>query len=440
MFVFSRMASIGNMADSARHPQSPRIDGMPKIRDVRLDFFRGLALWFIFLDHVPGNMASWLTVRNYGFSDATEIFVFISGYTAALVYSDEMRRAGLIQSSALIIKRAWQIYLAHIFSFVIYAAIISYIANTTSNSSYIDGFGLTDFFDQPNLMFLQVVLLRFKPANMDVLPLYVALLMAFPPLLWLLIRKPSAALTLSVALYVLARSNGWSFFSYSGDPWLFNPLAWQLLFVFGAWCALGGAQRLSGIIRSRVTAIFAAGYLLFAFAIVMTWHQPTLAEFVPYWLSRAIYPIDKANLDVLRIIHFLALSLLTVRLVGRDSPILASPLLRPMVRCGMHSLQVFCAGVLLSFLTYATLVQTSGGIAVQILASAFGISLLVALSQLIGWYRSFDEKKRALQFADKETLADLLKAAEGNIADAAALVRHNSRSDSASRNPLPALR
>jgi hypothetical protein len=172
----------------------------------------------------------------------------------------------------------------------------------------------------------------------------------------------------------------------------------------------------------------------------MTWHQPTLAEFVPYWLSRAIYPIDKANLDVLRIIHFLALSLLTVRLVGRDSPILASPLLRPMVRCGMHSLQVFCAGVLLSFLTYATLVQTSGGIAVQILASAFGISLLVALSQLIGWYRSFDEKKRALQFADKETLADLLKAAEGNIADAAALVRHNSRSDSASRNPLPALR
>jgi len=100
MMFFRRRASIGNMADSARHPQSPRIDGVLKIRDVRLDFFRGLALWFIFLDHVPGNIASWLTVRNYGFSDATEIFVFISGYTAALVHSDVMRRAGLIQSSA----------------------------------------------------------------------------------------------------------------------------------------------------------------------------------------------------------------------------------------------------------------------------------------------------------------------------------------------------
>jgi hypothetical protein len=189
-----------------------------------------------------------------------------------------------------------------------------------------------------------------------------------------------------------------------------------------------------------VAAIFAAGYLLFAFAIVMTWHQPTLAEFVPNWLSRAIYPIDKPNLDVLRIIHFLALSLLTLRLVGRDSRLLASPLLRPMVRCGMHSLQVFCAGVLLSFLTYATLVQTSRGIAVQILASAFGISLLVALSQLIGWYRSFDGKKRAVQLTDKEMLVDMLKAAEGNITAAPAFVRRNSRSDSASRDPLPALR
>jgi hypothetical protein len=106
----------------------------------------------------------------------------------------------------------------------------------------------------------------------------------------------------------------------------------------------------------------------------------------------------------------------------------------------MHSLQVFCAGVLLSFLTYATLVQTSGGIAVQILASAFGISLLVALSQLIGWYRSFDGKKRAVQLTDKEMLVDMLKAAEGNITAAPAFVRRNSRSDSASRDPLPALR
>ena len=42
-------------------------------RDIRLDLFRGLALWFIFVDHIPTNVVSWFTVRNYGFSDATEI-------------------------------------------------------------------------------------------------------------------------------------------------------------------------------------------------------------------------------------------------------------------------------------------------------------------------------------------------------------------------------
>jgi hypothetical protein len=375
----SKKMPIGDVIDSPRHPQLPPINGIPKMRDIRIDFFRGLALWFIFLDHIPGNTASWLTVRNYGFSDATEIFVFISGYTAALAYGGTMRGAGLIQSGARIIKRAWQIYCAHIFSFMIYAATIGYVAGVTHNSSYIDEFGLTDFFAKPSVMFSQVVLLRFKPANMDVLPMYVVLLMAFPPVLWLLIRKPGVALFLSAALYVLARYNDWHPFSYTGDPWVFNPFAWQLLFMFGAWCALGGARRLSGIIRSRMATIVAAGYLVFAFAIAMTWHQPTLAEFVPNWLSSAIYPIDKPNLDFLRIIHFLALSLLTVRLVGRDSSILASHLLHPVSRCGKHSLQIFCAGALLSFIAHAMLVQTSGGIATQILVSASGISQLVAL-------------------------------------------------------------
>jgi hypothetical protein len=424
MTSLPKKRSIDDMTDSVRHPQLPPIGGIPKMRDIRLDFFRGLALWFIFLDHIPGNTASWLTLRNYGFSDATEIFVFISGYTAALAYGGVMRGAGLLQSSARIIKRAWQIYCAHIFSFVIYAATIGYVAGVTHNSSYIDEFGLADFFAKPSVMFSQVVLLRFKPANMDVLPMYVVLLMAFPPVLWLLIRKPGVALFLSVALYVLARYNGWHPSSYTGDAWVFNPFAWQLLFMFGAWCALGGAQRLSGIFRSRMATIVAAGYLVFAFALAMTWHQPTLAEFVPNWLSSAIYPINKPNLDVLRIIHFLALSLLTVRLVGRDSSILKSPLLHPVLRCGKHSLQIFCAGVLLSFIAYAMLVRTSGGIATQILVSASGISQLVALSELMGWYQSFDGR-RSLQSADEETLINRLKHVDRNVMGTPALVRPN---------------
>src|SRR5580658_4051672 len=92
-------------------------------RDLRLDLFRGLALWFIFLDHVPDNILSWLTVRNYGFSDATEIFVYISGYTAVIAYGRMMAQQGWIKAAARIYRRVWQLYVAHILLFVAFVAL-----------------------------------------------------------------------------------------------------------------------------------------------------------------------------------------------------------------------------------------------------------------------------------------------------------------------------
>jgi hypothetical protein len=91
-------------------------------RDPRIDLFRGLALWWIFLDHIPGNIANWITIRNYGFSDAAEIFIFISGYTAALVYGRTMRDDGFPAAAAQILKRTWQVYVAHVFLFALYVA------------------------------------------------------------------------------------------------------------------------------------------------------------------------------------------------------------------------------------------------------------------------------------------------------------------------------
>src|ERR671922_2156221 len=97
-------------------------------RDLRLDLFRGIALWLIFLDHIPSNIVSWITIRNYGFSDATEIFVFVSGYTAAFVYGRAMRERGFVVAGARILRRAWQIYLAHVVLFIIFVAEIAYLS------------------------------------------------------------------------------------------------------------------------------------------------------------------------------------------------------------------------------------------------------------------------------------------------------------------------
>jgi hypothetical protein len=359
-------------------------------RDLRLDLFRGVALWLIFLDHIPENVANWFTIRNYGFSDATEIFIFISGYTAAFVYGRAMRERGFLISSARVLRRAWQIYVAHIFLFTIFMAEIAYVAATFDNPLYAEEMNILDFLKQPDITIFQALLLKFKPVNMDVLPLYIVLLLFFPPMLWLLIRQPAFALAGSALVYVLAWNFDLNLPAYPNGVWFFNPFAWQLLFVFGAWCALGGAQRLSGVLRSPIVLALAIAYLIFAFAITMTWYIEPLGRFVPAWLSDWMYPIDKTNLDVLRFAHFLALAAVTVRFVPRDWPLLKSPFLQPAIVCGQHSLEIFCLGVFLAFAGQFIISEWSGGPLIQTAISLAGIIIMIATASLISWYKRIE--------------------------------------------------
>jgi hypothetical protein len=366
---------------------APAVPAVSTERDLRLDLFRGVALWLIFLDHIPQNVVNWFTIRNYGFSDATEIFIFISGYTAAFVYGRAMRERGIVVASARILRRAWQIYVAHIFLFTIFMAEIAYVAATFDNPLYAEEMNILDFLKQPDVTIFQALLLKFKPVNMDVLPLYIVLLLFFPPMLWLLIRQPAFALAGSALLYVLAWNFDWNLPAYPNGVWFFNPFAWQLLFVFGAWCALGGAQRLSGVLRSPIVLAVAFAYLLFAFAITLTWYNDSLARFVPAWLSDWMYPIDKTNLDVLRFAHFLALAAVMVRFVPRDWPALKSPLLQPAIVCGQHSLEIFCLGVFLAFAGQFVISEWSGGPLIQTGISLLGILIMIATASLISWYK-----------------------------------------------------
>jgi hypothetical protein len=232
--------------------------------------------------------------------------------------------------------------------------------------------------------------LKFKPVNMDVLPLYIVLLAGFPPMLWLLLRKPSLALGASVLLYSLTWLFGWNIPAYPNGDWMFNPFAWQLLFVFGAWCALGGANRLSFVISSPITIGLAVAYLLFAFFVAMTWYVPGLGHPIPRWFEEWMYPIDKTNLDVLRFAHFLSLAVVTVRLVPLHWPALRSPWLRPAILCGQHSLEIFCLGVFLSFAAHFAMVEINEGVGMQIGTSVLGIVVMVGTAALISWYRRIE--------------------------------------------------
>ncbi|MDX3965654.1 MAG: OpgC domain-containing protein [Bradyrhizobium sp.] len=364
-------------------------------RELRLDLFRGLALWLIFIDHLPPSLLTWFTIRNYGFSDATEIFIFISGYTAAFVYGRAMLESGVVIATARILRRVWQIYVAHVFLFTIFLAEISYVATRFENPLYTEEMGIMDFLKQPDVTIVQALLLRFRPVNMDVLPLYIVLMLALPLILWSMKWRPDVTLGLSVVLYAVTWEYDLYLSAYPNGFWAFNPFAWQLLFVFGAWCALGGARRMSRILSSRVTMWMAIAYLAASFYVTLTWYVPQLSQFMPKLIEQWMYPINKTDLDVLRFTHFLALAALTVRFLPRDWPGLKSPWLRPLILCGQHSLEIFCLGVFLAFAGHFILAEVSGGPAMHALISLSGVLIMWGVAWVISWYKRVADKSGA---------------------------------------------
>jgi hypothetical protein len=360
-------------------------------RELRLDLFRGLALWLIFIDHVSPDLLTWFTIRNYGFSDAAEIFIFISGYTAAFVYGRVMLKSGFLVASARILKRVWQIYAAHVLLFAILVAEVSYVTINLEKPFYANEMEIVDFLKQPGESLIQALLLRYRPLNMDVLPLYIVL-MFFLPLILLMIKwRANLTLAISIALYMLSWQYDLHLTAFPNGFWSFNPFAWQLLFVLGAWCALGGVRRMSRILSSPITLWTAIAYLFAAFGVTMTWYFPQLNH-LPDLLEQWIYPIDKTDFDVLRFAHFLALAVLAVRFVPAGWPGLKSPWLRPMILCGQYSLQIFCLGVALAFAGYFLLMEISAGIGLHLLVGVSGILIMSAVAWLFTWYKRAVDK------------------------------------------------
>ena len=363
-------------------------------RDLRLDFFRGLALFFIFVDHIPHNIVSWLTVRNFGFSDATEIFIFISGYSAMLAYSATLDRRGFFFASAQVLRRCWQVYIAHVFLVSIFIGHVTYVSQRYNNPLFADEMGLAVFVADPHMTLMQALLLKFKPVNLDVLPLYVVLLAIFPAILWGMKRNPPAVLVISVSAYLLANVFDINLPGYPQGVWFFNPFAWQLLFVIGAtFCHVRGANPIDRLPPAAVVP-FAAFYLTLSLFLVATWSNPALAAYVPRKLAKLIYPIDKTNLDILRVLHFLALAYLVVFLVKIDAPFLRWRALKPVVLCGQHSLHIFCLGAFLSFAGHFFLTEINSSRMAQIFVSALGIATMAALATLLTWYRRQESASR----------------------------------------------
>jgi hypothetical protein len=367
-------------------------------RDLRLDLFRGVANWAIFLDHIPNNRVNWITMRNFGFSDAADLFVFISGYTAAAVYARVMSQKGFAAGASQLFQRVWHLYTAHIIVFVAYVVAVGYLANGFNVPDLADKFNTSQVMTDPIEALRRGLMLEFKPANLDVLPLYIVLMGCFAPVLWVMLHGPNLALAGSFVLYIFARHYGWNLPNYPGGVWWFNPFAWQFIFVTGAWFALGGLNVLQGWISNRKLVIFGVPFLLFAMFMTLAAKFESLGNILPAWLHDAFIPNDKINLAPYRVLHLAVIFLFATRFISPDWEGLKWRIFDPVIRCGQHSLVVFCSGIFLSFFAWfilsmmPTIAFTPKVLEEQIVISVLGITIMSLIAEYMAWSKRVEKE------------------------------------------------
>lgn len=366
--------------------------------DARLYLTLGIANWSIFVDHIPNNIVNLLTLRNFGFSGAADLFVFVVGYGVAVIHGRMALERGYLVSATRIFHRVWRLYAAYVVLFVIYIDTIAYVASQSMAPEIIHEYNISGILDHPLRILVRGLVLLEEPLNLDLLQLMIPLMAFFPFALWGLLRRPNVTLAASVALYLAARWFDWNFRVYPDQEWTFNPLCWQMLMVLGGWFAVTGAS--GRALRDMPwLRILAGTYLVFAMAVTLLRHSPQLSHYLPDLLLDSIAPTDKENLAPYRVVHFLALAFLATHLVPADHPGLSLKPLQAVIRCGEEWLAVFCVGVFLSFAGHLILITSANLVAMQIVVSLAGFAAMTAVAYYVAWSKWQDLPKALRQQA-----------------------------------------
>ncbi|MDA9438248.1 membrane protein [Bradyrhizobium sp. CCBAU 51745] len=358
--------------------------------DARLYLTLGIANWSVFVDHIPNNVVNLLTLRNFGFSGAADLFVFVVGYGVAIIHGRMALERGYVVAATRIFRRVWRLYAAYVVLFVIYIDAIAYVASQSMAPEIISEYNISGILEHPLRILVQGLVLQEEPLNLDLLQLMIPLMAFFPLALWGLLRRPNVTLAASVALYLAARRFGWAFHAYPDLEWTFNPLCWQMLMVLGGWFAVTGA---SGHKLHRLSwlRVLAGAYLVLAMAITLMRHSPTLSTYLPDIVLNAISPTDKENLAPYRVLHFLALAFLATYLIPSDHPGLQWKSLQMVIKCGEEWLAVFCIGVFLSFAGHLILITGANLVVMQIGVSLAGFAVMTVVAYYISWSKRQDE-------------------------------------------------
>lgn len=374
---------------------SPRLPATE--RDLRLDFFRGVALICIFIDHIPGNKLAYATIGSWNFCDAAELFVFISGYTAAVVFGGVLQRSGPLLASLRILGRCWVLYVAHIFIFVAFMAQVSVSADRLANPMLLEESRVDEFLKTPHLAVAHALNLTFQPTFMDILPLYIVLMLGLIPVLPLIARWPWLVLGLSGALWAATLRYHLNLPTYPDGTWFFSPFGWQFLFVIGACLGFPRREPLLPFLSQRWLLWACAAILLLSMSSkLFFWLQYTYSLDWPR-LSRVLYwghGGTKTGLGVYRLVNFLALAYLADYLVKPGTGWLRSTAAKPVVWMGQNSLYIFCLGIFLSYLGHLILVEIHSGTAAHIGVSLAGVAVMAGVAAAMTWVKQAERSRK----------------------------------------------
>ncbi len=358
-------------------------------RDYRLDFFRGLALLFIFIDHIPDNVISYFTLRSFAFCDAAEVFIFISGYTAALAYAPSFDRDGLAMGTARIYRRVWQLYVAHLCLFMLFNAEVAYTLKFLYNPLFADELQVGDYLNNPGEAYIRVLLLQFQPSLLNILPLYIALLLILPLLILMIRHHVVLGLVPSFILWLEANLFGWNMPGFpEGVLWYFDPYAWQFLFAIGL--SLGFSRNRERKYLSsrgwlpRIAIIFTG----IAALISLSWTLHEAINWVPQYIVLPETWFDKTMLPPARLLSVLALAALVGTFVPRHADLLTSRVGWMVVLCGQSSLEIFCLSILLAVLANFVLNLEGYGPIMQVLVNMIGVMIMLGAGLFLAWFKA----------------------------------------------------
>jgi hypothetical protein len=358
-------------------------------RDLRIDLFRGLALMMIFVGHqevFSGYL--WLRRLSLGswcFCDALEVFIFLSGYVCAISYGRELARRGLRSCQAKSVRRCGELYVANL---ITYLAVASVALAVTSPPGVIAATFLGPAIERPEASLCRFLTMRYHPIALNLLHLYIFLLLLTPATLRLMQRRAGLALVLSGACYWASQWARWV--DLEGLTIGMNVFAWQFLYVLGLYFgARGGEHRRTSVFDGGLAAVSAV--VLAAFVMIRAglplaavWGLPAqkLLEVVP---GEEFAVESKLRLHPLRLLNFLALAQVVAWSCPASSWVARQRWLKPLVSCGMHSLEVFCLGVLLNYVGALVIIPRVTAIPLHISVPAYDVIGMIGLMGFGVW-------------------------------------------------------